>query len=96
MSHDVYYEFQQSPEQKRRLSGRGGKATARHRRERLQHACSSGPEPQLAQFVEIHLESTAAAIATLDVQFPWLRGAEKRSRKGFVNRTLETKRRKHS
>ena len=79
MSHDVYYEFQQSPEQKRRISARGGKATARHRRELLEHACCSGAEPQPAQLIEIYLESTATAIATLDAQFPWLRGADKRS-----------------
>jgi hypothetical protein len=29
------------------------------------------------------LESTAASIRSLDAQFPWLRGAEKRQRRSY-------------
>jgi hypothetical protein len=70
--------FRQTPQQLRRAGARGGKATARNRRARL-----STPDP-LSEKTETarlsHLETTAAAIESLDVQFPWLRGAEKRFR----------------
>jgi hypothetical protein len=69
---------QQTPQQLRRAGARGGKATARNRRARL-----SGPglvsgkteAPRLSDG-----ETTASAISKLDVQFPWLHGAEKRFR----------------
>ena len=34
MSHDVFYQFPQTPGQARRCGARGGKATARNRRQR--------------------------------------------------------------
>jgi hypothetical protein len=78
MSHEVYYQFPQTPGQSRRVGARGGNATARNRRERLVAEISEQqarePEPQ------VHGETTAAAIAFLDAQYPWLRGAENGSR----------------
>ena len=71
MSHEVYYQFPQTPGQARRVGARGGNATARNRRERLVAEISEQqarePEPQ------VHCETTAAAIAYLDAQYPWLR-----------------------
>ena len=42
MSHDLYYQFVQSPEQVRRVGARGGKATVRNRRQRLQSGQDAG------------------------------------------------------
>jgi hypothetical protein len=73
-----YALFRQTPQQLRRAGARGGKATARNRRARLSAPGHVSGETQAAR---LSLgESTAAAIAALDVQFPWLRGAEKRVR----------------
>jgi hypothetical protein len=73
MSHDVYYQFLQHPGQARRSGARGGKATVRNRRERLDRTSAEVPTAPAGPF-----ESTAAAIALLDAQYPWLRGAERR------------------
>jgi hypothetical protein len=78
MANDVYYEFLQTPQQTRRVGARGGKATARNRRERLEGAPTGQQEPQPGGAAPVHLETTAAAIATLDAQFPWLLRVEKR------------------
>jgi hypothetical protein len=78
MSHDVYYQFLQHPDQARRAGARGGKATVRNRRERLDRTPAEMPEPEAEAAPPGPFESTAAAIALLDVQYPWLRGAEKR------------------
>ena len=78
MSHDVYYQFIAAPGQARRAGARGGKATARNRRERLDGAAAEVPEPETEAAPHDHFETTAAAIALLDAQYPWLRGAEKR------------------
>ena len=83
MSHDVYYQFLQDPRQARRAGSRGGKATVRNRRERLDCTPAEVPEPEAETDPASPYESTAAAIALLDVQYPWLRGAEKR----FLNRS---------
>jgi hypothetical protein len=73
-----YALFRQTPQQLRRAGARGGKATARNRRARLSAA---GPSPgETAAPRTSHGETTTAAIAALDVRFPWLRGAEKRCR----------------
>jgi hypothetical protein len=76
MNPSPYLLFHQSPEQLRRIGARGGKAQARNRREgwrsqplRQPHIVVPLPPPQ---------ETTAKAIAALDAQFPWLRGAERR------------------
>ena len=83
MSHDVYYQFLQHPGQARRSGARGGKATVRNRRERLDLTPAEVPEPEAGTAPAGPFESTAAAIALLDAQYPWLRGAEKR----FLNRS---------
>ena len=75
MAHEVYYEFHQNLEQLRRQGARGGKATARHRRERLEGGAAEERELEAAR--QVAIETTAAAIARLDQQCPWLRGAEK-------------------
>jgi hypothetical protein len=77
MTH-LYALFRQTPQQLRRAGARGGKATARNRRTRLSAAA---PAPQEMEApTTAYGETTAAAIAALDVQFPWLRGVEKRFR----------------
>src|SRR2546426_6636947 len=48
MAHEVYYEFHQDLEQLRRHGARGGKATAHHRRERLEGAAAVAPERERA------------------------------------------------
>ena len=83
MSHDVYYQFIDIPGQARRAGARGGKATVRNRRERLHSTSATVPEPEAGTALQGPLETTAAAIALLDAQYPWLRGAEKR----FLNRS---------
>ena len=75
--------IQAPPGQARRAGARGGKATVRNRRERLDRTPAEVPEQEAATVIQVHLESTAAAIALLDAQYPWLRGAEKR----FLNRS---------
>jgi hypothetical protein len=67
----------QSPEQRRRIGARGGKAQARNRRtRRLTH---KETQPRGAMFLPQNPlpQTVAQAIATLDAQFPWLCGAEK-------------------
>jgi hypothetical protein len=73
-----YALFRQTPQQLRRAGARGGKATARNRRARLSTAGPSRGETVASR--TIHGETTAAAIAALDVKFPWLRGVETRFR----------------
>ena len=77
MTNYPYILFNQSPEQLRQIGARGGRAYGRSQRARRRAAeQTAAPET-----VELHVtprESTAEAIAVLDAQFPWLRGAEKR------------------
>ncbi len=76
MNHSSYLLFHQSPEQLRRIGARGGKAQARNRREGLRaHPLI---RPHIAAPFTPPQQTTAAAIAVLDAQFPWLRGAERR------------------
>jgi len=83
MSQEVYYQFPQTDAQARRAGARGGKAAARNRRERLDGVAAEVPGAEAGAVPPFPLESTAAAIAQLDAQHPWLRGAEKR----FSNRS---------
>ena len=46
MSHEVYYHFPQTDGQARRAGARGGKTTARHRRERLDGSAAEEAEPE--------------------------------------------------
>jgi hypothetical protein len=61
----------------RRIGALGGRAYARNCRARRQAAqrVDSMPLP-----VSVPVETTAQAIATLDARYPWLRGAERRTR----------------
>jgi hypothetical protein len=67
-----YILFNQSPEDLRRIGARGGRAYGRNRR---------GLRAQLHRSLDAverpvpHLETAEEAIATLDAQFSWLRGA---------------------
>ena len=79
MSHEVYYHFPQADGQARRAGARGGKAAARHRRERLDNIAAEVAEPPACQDAPFAWETTAAAIARLDARYPWLRGTERRS-----------------
>ena len=69
MSHDVYYQFLQHPGQARRAGARGGNATVRNRRERLDRT-PAVREPEAGTAPAGPFESTAAAIALLDAQYP--------------------------
>jgi hypothetical protein len=77
-NHYPYLLFRQTPQQLRRVGARGGKAAARNRRTRL--GAATLPNPPVAARVEPCDTPVSAAIAALDAQFPWLRGAENRSR----------------
>ena len=61
--------FHQSAEQLRRVSARGGRASARNRRARLRH---TPPPPPALPPPQPDIQTTAAAIAALEAQFPWL------------------------
>ena len=54
MSHDVYYQFLQHPGQARRAGARGGKATVRNRRERLDRTSAEVPEPEAGTVRALH------------------------------------------
>lgn len=68
--------FNQTIEQLRRIGARGGRAYGRNWRARQQAPQSAAPLTVLP--VRPPVETTAQAIAVLDAQFPWLRGAERR------------------
>ena len=87
MTHDVYFQFFQTPEQLRRVGARGGKATARHRRERRSDDAPLPQEAMLVSAAPLATETTAAAIALLDARYPWLQGAEKRFSNGSTSPT---------
>jgi hypothetical protein len=65
--------FNKTPQQLRRLGARGGRAHARNQRAR-RALLAALPQPVPSRATE----TAAEAIAVLDTQFPWLRGAEKR------------------
>ena len=77
MTNYPYLLFDQSPEQLRRIGARGGKAQARNRRARQQ--APAQVQPQTRAVIHPLAETAAQASRILDAQFPWLRGAEKRS-----------------
>ena len=74
------YLFRQTAAQMRRNGGRGGRATARNRRLRPPVPVSQLPQPDLPP-----QPTTAAAIAALDAQFPWLCGCERPPRERSRN-----------
>jgi hypothetical protein len=71
--------FRQTAAQMRRNGARGGRATARNRRNRRPTALILRPHT-LVRLPPSPGETTVAAIAALDAQFPWLRAAETRCR----------------
>lgn len=74
MTH-IPYLFHQTTEQMRRIGARGGKTQARNRRARQRAAGAAPRETPLPAAPP--LETTTQAMAVLDAQFAWLRGAEK-------------------
>jgi hypothetical protein len=72
-----YILFNKTPEELRLLGARGGKISGRNHRARR---ALMPPSPPATPRAEAR-ETTVAAIATLDAQFPWLRNAERRLRK---------------
>jgi hypothetical protein len=73
MPHSPYLLFHQTPAQLRRVAARGGRASARNRRQKLR-AVTASPPSAVAP-TEPRAETVAQAIAALEAQFPWLRGA---------------------
>lgn len=73
-----YILFNKSPQQLRGIGARGGRAYGRNRRARL--SAPQTPQQQLVAPLASPVTTAARAIATLDAQFPWLRGAEQRIR----------------
>ena len=76
MTNYPYILFNQSPEDLRRIGGRGGRAYGRNRRNL--RALGSRPLEAVAHPVP-QRETTSEAIASLDAQFAWLRGAGDRT-----------------
>ena len=75
MTDHPYLLFNQSPEELRRIGARGGRAHGRNQRAR-RRAPLHRPLEAIQRPVP-HVETTAEAIAALDAQFAWLRGADK-------------------
>jgi hypothetical protein len=73
MTH-IPFLFNQTIEQMRRIGARGGKTHARNWRAR-QRAAGAGP--RATPMPAAPRETTTQAMAVLDAQFAWLRGAEK-------------------
>ena len=73
MTHYPYILFNQSPEDLRRIGARGGRAYGRNQRV-LRQAQLHRPLEAIQHPVP-PVETTAEAIAALDAQFSWLRGA---------------------
>jgi hypothetical protein len=73
MTHYPYILFNQTPEDLRRIGARGGRAYGRNRRGR--RAQGQTPPLEAVERPVPDLETTAEAIATLNAQFSWLRGA---------------------
>ena len=72
MTHHPYILFNQSPEELRRIGARGGRAYGRNERARRR-----ARPLEAIQCPIPHVETAAEAIAALDAQFAWLRGADK-------------------
>jgi hypothetical protein len=74
MTH-IPFLFNQTIEQMRRIGARGGKAHA-HNWQARQRAAGAGPRATPMPAAPPR-ETTTQAMALLDAQFAWLRGAEK-------------------
>jgi len=68
--------FNQGIDDLRRIGARGGHAHARNWRAR-RRAMLNAPA-RITSAIQPPQETTAEAVALLDAQFPWLRGAERR------------------
>lgn len=68
--------FNKNLEQLRRIGARGGRAHARNWRARRKMVSTATSQIAIAR--RPPLETTAQAVASLEAQFPWLRGAERR------------------
>ena len=68
--------FNKTIEQLRHIGAQGGRAHGRNWRVRQKAIPSATPQTVLP--VVPPVETTAQAVAALDAQFPWLRGAERR------------------
>jgi hypothetical protein len=75
MTHHPYILFNQSPEELRRIGARGGRAYGRN--ERARRRAQLHRPLEVIQCLVPHVETAAEAIAALDAQFAWLRGADK-------------------
>jgi hypothetical protein len=75
MTHHPYILFNQSPEELRRIGARGGRAYGRN--ERARRRAQLHRPLEAIQCPAPHVETAAEAIAALDAQFAWLRGADK-------------------
>jgi hypothetical protein len=75
MTHHPYLLFNQSPEELRRIGARGGRAYGRN--ERARRRAQLHRPLDAIQCPVPHAETAADAIAALDAQFAWLRGADK-------------------
>jgi hypothetical protein len=78
-----YILFNKSPLQLRLIGARGGRTHGRNQRARR---ASMPIRPQAAPQHVAPGQTTAEAVAALDAQFPWLRGAEKRRATGRLRR----------
>ena len=72
----INYLFNKTADQMHAVGARGGRAHGRNLRARLSECRRAPVAPVVVPDVEI--ETTAQAIATLDAQFPWLVGAERK------------------
>jgi len=72
LDHDRPY-FNMSIAACRRAGAIGGRRSARNRRLRQTSQVHGTQED-----AHVHLETVSEAVALLDAQFPWLRGAERR------------------
>jgi hypothetical protein len=72
---DHFYTFDASPERRRLLGARGGRAFGRNQRARRTLLATQREVVPLRAVLQ---PTVAENIAILDARFPWLRGAEKR------------------
>jgi hypothetical protein len=73
--------FNKTPEQLRRLGAQGGRAYGRNQRARHARTALMPTPLQAVPLCTAPQQTAAEAVALLDAQFPWLRGAEKRARR---------------
>ena len=89
MTH-IPYLFNQTIEQMRRIGARGGKTHARNWRARQRAPIAE--QPKIRMPAAPPRETTTQAMAVLDAQFAWLRGAEKPARQRGTRRPNSARR----